>query len=71
MQVVSTPDCLIIDFCTGLPGSQHDATAWRDTRLYQQHRLLLKDGEWVWADSAYPLADWTQAPYKSYVPVVK
>ncbi|KAJ3502372.1 hypothetical protein NLJ89_g8916 [Agrocybe chaxingu] len=28
VQLVSTPDCQIIDYAVGLPGSQHDASAW-------------------------------------------
>ena len=37
----------IIDFSYGHTGCTHDATAWEDTQL--------EDGEWVWADSAYPV----------------
>lgn len=29
--------------------------------------MLLQDDEWVWADSAYPLQTWCQAPYKKLV----
>ena len=32
-QIVSTPDLWIIDYSTGLPGSQHDATAWEETHV--------------------------------------
>ncbi|CAA7264516.1 unnamed protein product [Cyclocybe aegerita] len=64
VQLVSTPDCQIIDYAVGLPGSQHDASAWEETRTFQHHSQLLEDGEWVWADSAYPLQKWCQAPYK-------
>lgn len=63
-KLISTPNCKIIDYGVGLPGSQHDATAWQITRLPSEHGLLLKDHEWVWADSAYPLQKWCQAPYK-------
>ncbi|CAA7257434.1 unnamed protein product [Cyclocybe aegerita] len=64
VQLVSTPDCQIIDYAVGLPGSQHDASAWEETQTFQCHSQLLEDGEWVWADSAYPLQKWCQAPYK-------
>ncbi|KAF8230066.1 hypothetical protein L208DRAFT_1283603, partial [Tricholoma matsutake] len=47
-----------------LPGSQHNSTAWSATRVPQEHNRLMQDGEWVWGDSAYPLKDWCQAPYK-------
>jgi hypothetical protein len=50
-----------------LPGSQHDATAFAKTRIAQEHQELLADDEWIFADSAYPLKDWCQAPYKKYV----
>ncbi|KII82824.1 hypothetical protein PLICRDRAFT_112152 [Plicaturopsis crispa FD-325 SS-3] len=66
-QLISTPDLHIIDFGVGMPGSQHDATAWLDTRVPQEHKRLLGEKEWVWADSAYPLRTWCQAPYKKYV----
>jgi hypothetical protein len=54
-----------MDFCIGLPGSQHDATAWQETLTVQQHDRLLEKDEWVWGDSAYPLQKWCQAPYKN------
>ncbi|KIJ48108.1 hypothetical protein M422DRAFT_248289 [Sphaerobolus stellatus SS14] len=54
----------IIDYGVGLPGSQHDATAWKQTRIPQEHGTLLKAEEWVWADTAYLLQTWCQAPYK-------
>lgn len=58
---------MIIDFGIGLPGSQHDATAWKKTRLPQEHEQLLGEGKWIWADSAYPIQPWLVAPYKKYV----
>ncbi|KAI5836562.1 uncharacterized protein SCHCODRAFT_02559024, partial [Schizophyllum commune H4-8] len=64
VQLVSTPDCMIIDYAIGLPGSQHDATAWEQTRIANQHEVLLREEEWVWADTAYPLRKWCQSPYK-------
>jgi hypothetical protein len=67
LKLISTPDLQIIDYGVGLPGSQHDATAWQETRVPQQHDILLQPNEWVWADSAYPLQKWCQAPYKAQV----
>ena len=29
--------------------------AWEETVLTQNHDELLEEGEWVWADSAYPV----------------
>jgi hypothetical protein len=66
-QLVSTPDYCIINFCIGLPGSQHDASAWQETLTVQQHDRLLEKDEWVWGDCAYPLQQWCQAPYKKWV----
>ncbi|KAF8574421.1 hypothetical protein K439DRAFT_1649780 [Ramaria rubella] len=43
---------------------QHDATAWKATWVPQEHNMLLGTDEWVWADTAYPLQRWCQAPYK-------
>ncbi|KIJ47696.1 hypothetical protein M422DRAFT_248702 [Sphaerobolus stellatus SS14] len=64
LKIINTPDLRIIDYGVGLPGSQHDATAWKQTRIPQEHGVLLEKGEWVWADTAYPLQPWCQAPYK-------
>jgi hypothetical protein len=36
-------------------GSTHDSSAWLATRLAQEHETLMEEGEWVWADSAYPV----------------
>ena len=35
--------------------SVHDSTAWDQMRLSQEHDTILEDGEFVWADSAYPV----------------
>ncbi|KIL54974.1 hypothetical protein M378DRAFT_39669, partial [Amanita muscaria Koide BX008] len=39
-------------------------TAWAQTRLAREHDDLMDKGEWVWADSAYPIDVWVVAPYK-------
>ncbi|EPS93115.1 hypothetical protein FOMPIDRAFT_58988 [Fomitopsis schrenkii] len=64
VQLISTPDLRIIDYVVGLAGSQNDAAAWSTSRVVQQHEDLLQDDEWVWADTAYPVRKWCQAPYK-------
>jgi hypothetical protein len=66
-KIVSTPDLRIVDYSVGLPGSQHDATAFAETRIYKEREVLLGEDEWMWADTAYPLHGWCQAPYKVYV----
>ncbi|KAF8578055.1 hypothetical protein K439DRAFT_1648881 [Ramaria rubella] len=67
VQLISTPNLCIIDYGVGLPGSQHDATAWKGTRIPQEHEQLLGRDEWLWADMAYPLQTWCQAPYKKFI----
>ncbi|KIJ34417.1 hypothetical protein M422DRAFT_263560 [Sphaerobolus stellatus SS14] len=64
VQLISTPNLMIIDYGVGLPGSQYDATAWKETRVPREHDSLLEPDEWIWADTAYPLERWCQAPYK-------
>ena len=64
LQIISMPNLLPIDYGVGLPGSEHDATAWVETRVPWEHKDLLPNGEWVWGDSTYPLQIWCQAPYK-------
>ncbi|KAF8579788.1 hypothetical protein K439DRAFT_1620305 [Ramaria rubella] len=41
VQLISTPNLRIVDYGVGLPGSQHDATAWKGTRIPQEHEHLL------------------------------
>nr|GAT51887.1 predicted protein [Mycena chlorophos] len=65
LQLITTADLQIIDYGVGLPGSQHDATAWKKTRIPSEFDILLPNGEWIWADSAYPLQTWLMAPYKA------
>ena len=55
LQVVSLPNLQIIDFSYGHTGSTHDSTAWEDTWIVREHEDIIKDGEWIWADSAYPV----------------
>lgn len=50
------PNLQIIDFTYGRTGSCHDSTAWDDTRVVKEHNTLLEEGEFVWADSAYPVS---------------
>ncbi|THU86876.1 hypothetical protein K435DRAFT_584381, partial [Dendrothele bispora CBS 962.96] len=64
VQIVSLPNLRIIDFAYGHTGSTHDATAWEGTTLFKEHEIRLEEGEWVWADSAYPIQTWVVAPYK-------
>lgn len=56
-----------MDYSVGLPGSQHDSTAFSETRIFKEHELLLGPDDWIFADTAYPLHDWCQSPYKKWV----
>ncbi|KIK53488.1 hypothetical protein GYMLUDRAFT_63653 [Collybiopsis luxurians FD-317 M1] len=63
-QIISLPNLHIVDVGYGFTGSTHDASAWEKTHMKQQYKKLLRPGEWVWVDSAYPVSDWVVAPYK-------
>lgn len=69
-KIVSLPNLQIIDFSYGYTGSTHDATAWEQTRLAQEHETLLQEGEWVWADSAYPVSETQSGPYNAYLSTI-
>jgi hypothetical protein len=49
------PNLRIVDFGYGFTGSAHDATAWQETRISKERETLLKDDDFIWADSAYPV----------------
>ena len=53
IKVVSFPNLQIIDFSYGHTGSTHDATAWQETHIAQNHNDIFEEGEFIWADSAY------------------
>jgi hypothetical protein len=49
------PNLQIIDYGYGHVGSTHDATAWESTKFAQEPSFFLDEGEFIWADSAYPV----------------
>ena len=55
VQVVSLPNLQIVDVGYGFTGSTHDATAWMKTHIAQNHEDILAEGEFIFADSAYPV----------------
>lgn len=55
LQVISLPNLRIIDFGYGFTGSTHDSTAWEETRMVKEREIWMKEGEFIWADSAYPV----------------
>ncbi|KAE9385542.1 hypothetical protein BT96DRAFT_960728 [Gymnopus androsaceus JB14] len=54
IQIINLPNLQIIDFSYGHTGSTHDSSAWGGTKIATEHDQILVNGEWVWADSAYP-----------------
>ncbi|EGN98584.1 hypothetical protein SERLA73DRAFT_110154, partial [Serpula lacrymans var. lacrymans S7.3] len=64
-QLVTLPHNLrIVDYALGHTGSVHDSYAFEATQIFRDHALFLDAGEWIWADSAYPIQDWCMAPFK-------
>lgn len=55
---------MIIDYALGHTGSVHDSWAFRSTRIFLEHETILGPGEWIWADSAYPVETWCVPPFK-------
>ena len=49
--------------CT-FPGSVHDARAWRNMNIAQNPHQYLQGNEYLIADSAYPLNQYTIVPFK-------
>ncbi|KAF8576163.1 hypothetical protein K439DRAFT_1367925 [Ramaria rubella] len=37
---------------------------FQDSHVYHKHCHLFRNGEWIWADSAYPVQPWCVSPYK-------
>ncbi|OCH89895.1 hypothetical protein OBBRIDRAFT_879603 [Obba rivulosa] len=65
LQIVILLDSLeIIDYAVGHMGSTHDALAFKDTRIYNQHQALLPRGHYLLADPVYAVTGWCIAPFK-------
>lgn len=62
--MITLPNLKIIDYVIGHCGSAHDSTAFMDSRTVQDREKLLSPGEWIWANSAYPVETWCVTPYK-------
>ena len=45
----------IIDFGFGFTGSTHDSTTWEKTHVFEEHETIFEEGEFIWANSAYPV----------------
>jgi hypothetical protein len=63
-QLITLPNLRIIDYVIGHCGSTHDSTAFQDSHTVHEKQRLIGRGEWVWADSAYPVEAWCVTPFK-------
>ncbi|EGN92798.1 hypothetical protein SERLA73DRAFT_23654, partial [Serpula lacrymans var. lacrymans S7.3] len=64
-QIIILPHNLrIVDYGLGHTGSTHNSSALQDTLISRNHEVILAPGEWLWADSAYPITPWCVAPFK-------
>ncbi|KAF9515965.1 hypothetical protein BS47DRAFT_1262210, partial [Hydnum rufescens UP504] len=61
--LISLPNLRIIDYVVGHTGSTHDSTCFQDSCISKEHESLFSPGEWIWADSAYPVTTWCVPPY--------
>ena len=65
LQIVILPHNLkIVDYTIGVPGSIHDASAFQRNWIARHPEQFLNNGEWIWADSAYPAQTWCVTPFK-------
>ncbi|KAF8576039.1 hypothetical protein K439DRAFT_1623163 [Ramaria rubella] len=64
VQIINLPNLCIIDYVIGHCGRAHDSTTFHDSCVYHGHCHLFRNGEWIWADSAYPVQLWCVSPYK-------
>ncbi|KAG6819196.1 hypothetical protein H0H93_014448, partial [Arthromyces matolae] len=55
LNLITLPNLRIIDYVIGHCGSCHDSTAFAAFHTFCDHQQLLGPGEWIWADSAYPV----------------
>ena len=62
--VISDDQGRITRFNAGLPGSVHDARAWRKLDVFQDPARYFRPDEYLLADSAYPLNKYTIVPFK-------
>ncbi|KAF8238496.1 hypothetical protein L208DRAFT_1122207, partial [Tricholoma matsutake] len=62
--LITLPNLRIVDYVGGHCGSAHDSTAFQDSQTVVERQQLIGLGEWIWADSAYPIKAWCVTPYK-------
>jgi hypothetical protein len=56
---------LVVDYGLGHPRSVHNAYAFQGTEVAQNPEVLIPEGHWIWADSAYPMRPWCVVPFKA------
>src|SRR6267154_4496198 len=61
---ITLPNLRIIDYVIGHCGSTHNSTAFQDSHTVLKKQRLIGPGEWIWADSAYPIEAWCITPFK-------
>ncbi|KAF9260898.1 hypothetical protein L218DRAFT_974149 [Marasmius fiardii PR-910] len=61
---ITLPNLKIVDYVIGHCGSCHDSMAFLDSPIYSESTYLENHGEWICADSAYPVEVWCVTPYK-------
>ncbi|PPQ83037.1 hypothetical protein CVT25_005279 [Psilocybe cyanescens] len=64
VQLITLPNLRIVDYVIGHCGSAHDSTAFMESHTFKDRQNLIGRGEWIWADSAYPIEAWCVTPYK-------
>jgi hypothetical protein len=62
--VICDDECRILKFNASFPGAVHDARAWRKLGIYRNPKNYLQGGEFLLADSAYPLTEHTIVLFK-------
>ncbi|EGN93330.1 hypothetical protein SERLA73DRAFT_24708, partial [Serpula lacrymans var. lacrymans S7.3] len=53
--VVLLYNLCVIDYSLRHTGSVHDLYVFESTQITRDKTMFLEDGEWMWADSAYPV----------------
>ncbi|PBK91240.1 hypothetical protein ARMGADRAFT_1046786 [Armillaria gallica] len=64
LNLITLPNLQIIDYVIGHCSSAHDSTTFNNSHNLINHQQLLGPGEWICADSAYPIEAWCITPYK-------
>ena len=55
---------MIVDYALSHTGSVHDSWSFHSTRTFKENARVFRQGEFLFADSAYPSELWSVAPFK-------